>query len=432
MRISIAYGDDRIPVSVPDDAAVLRAFYPPPVSDSAKAVFTAISSPIGTPPLDEMISSRKPQKACVVVSDQTRPVPNDVILPVLLDVCETAGLSASRVTILVGTGMHRQLADEERRKLVGGRTYERVGSVVDHVATDDSSHRTVGITQSGVTASVDVRYLDADLKIVTGHIEPHFMAGFSGGRKGICPGIVDLATIKEFHGPRLLTNPRSVNGVLDGNPCHAEAASVAEMTGCDFLVNVVLDDEARLVSVVAGDIEEAFATGVAMVESHARVAVPAIPADIVITSGGGGAPLDDTFYQCVKGIVGAIPFVRPGGTMIAAGRCAEGVGSSEFVSLLSRFGANGDAFTRAVSDPDWTVVCDQWQVQMLHRATSKARVVFVSEGLSDVDPGIIPVDIVALSDPGSSLQDVFDRVLLKTESPRVAVVPTGPYVYGVA
>ena len=187
-----------------------------------------------------------------------------------------------------------------------------------------TSIRSSARTGRGIPAWIDSRYLNAELKIATGLIEPHLMAGYSGGRKLICPGIASIETVKRWHSPELLEHPRADCGILDGNPVHEENTRIARMAGCDFIVNVTIDSHRRVTSVVAGDMEQAFLTGVKFVEGIVRAPV-ARPVDIVVTSSA-GYPLDTTFYQSVKGLTGCLPIVKQGGTIIMAASLSEGVG----------------------------------------------------------------------------------------------------------
>ena len=200
---------------------------------------------------------------------------------------------------------------------------------------------------------IDQRYVDADLKIATGLIEPHLMAGFSGGRKLICPGIAALETVKVWHGPDFLEHPRADCGILEGNPVHEENTRIANMAGCDFIVNVTLDRDRRVTSVVAGDLEAAFHVGVEHARNAARSEVAA-PCDVVVTSAA-GYPLDTTFYQSIKGLTGVLPIVKQGGTIVLAASLSEGIGSPEFQSLFQRH-PNLDDFMECVSGE--RLLCD--------------------------------------------------------------------------
>jgi len=224
---------------------------------------------------------------------------------------------------------------------------------------------------------IDRRYVEADLKIAIGLIEPHLMAGFSGGRKLICPGIAALETVKVWHGPDILAHPNADCGILAGNPVHEENTWIGRRAGCDFIVNVVIDAQRRPLCFVAGDMEQAFEEGVAFVRKVATDVAPE-PVDIVVTCSA-GYPLDTTFYQSVKGMTGALPIVKQGGTIIVAASLSEGIGSPEFERLFDEH-PSLEAFAERIFAKDYFRM-DQWQLQELAKVRRKAKVKMVSDGL---------------------------------------------------
>ncbi|HEX3872253.1 MAG TPA: nickel-dependent lactate racemase, partial [Pirellulales bacterium] len=271
----------------------------------------------------------------------------------------------------------------------------------------------------GVPIWIDRRYVEADLKITTGLIEPHLMAGFSGGRKLICPGIAALETVRKWHSPAFLEHPNADCGILEGNPVHEENTWIARHTGCDFIANVVIDAERRPLKFVAGDMQAAFMEGVAFVRSVVRDTV-AEPVDVVVTSAA-GYPLDTTFYQAIKGLTGALPIVKQGGTIILAASLSEGVGSPEFQQLF-RENPTIDAFHTRILGRD-LVVMDQWQLEELAKVCRKAKVKIVSDGLS----GETLESLYVTSAP-SVEQAVSDSLAEYGSAARIAVIPKGPYV----
>ena len=331
LKVTLDYGRTGLPVELPAERVVgpLTIGDVTPLDDPEKAVAAAIETPIGTPPLREIARGRK--SACILVCDITRPVPNRTILGPMLKVLHEAGISREQILILVATGLHRPSTPAEKVEMLG----EEIASayrVEDHHGTRLEEHTLVGTTPRGIPAWIDSRYLSADLKIATGLIEPHLMAGYSGGRKLICPGIAAIETVKRWHGPELLEHPKADCGILDGNPVHEENTRIARMAGCDFIVNVTIDSQRRVTSVVAGDMEQAFLAGVRFIDGIVRAPV-ARPVDIVVTSSA-GYPLDTTFYQSVKGLTGCLPIVKQGGTIILAASLSEGIGSPEFQSIF--------------------------------------------------------------------------------------------------
>lgn len=418
LRVTLDYGRTGLDVELPADRVVgpLEIRQAHPLADPDAAVFRALASPIGSAPLLELARGKK--SACVLVCDITRPVPNETILRPTLRTLHEAGIAREDVLILVATGLHRPSTAAERVEMLGAAiaaTYR----VEDHHGTRLDEHTFLGTTPRGVPAWVDTRYLQADLKLATGLIEPHLMAGYSGGRKLICPGIAALETVKVWHGPAFLEHPKADCGFLDGNPVHEENSRIARMAGCDFIVNVTIDSERRITSVVAGDMEAAWLEGVRFMEKIVTVKV-AQPVDIVVTSAA-GYPLDTTFYQAVKGMTGCLPIVKRGGTIILAASLSEGVGSPEFESLFHE-NPSLDVFMERILGRDYFVM-DQWQVEELAKVRRRARVKVVSDGLSPerlascfVEPAVSVERAVAesLAEYGPDAQ--------------VAVVPKGPYV----
>src|ERR1035437_10360626 len=261
-QVHLLYGREGMTVRVPANAAVLRGADPPPLAKPGETLHDALRRPIGSASLAELVAKKKPKTVAITISDITRPVPNKVILPALLDVLNAQGIADKQVTIIVGTGMHRPSTAAEKVELVGQGILDRC-RIVDHRAEDRS---TVVKVSDNPLVSVNKIFVESDFRIVTGLIEPHFMAGYSGGRKGICPALVDLETVQRFHGHRVMGDMRSASGILEGNPCHAESLRVARLVGCDFLVNVAINGQRQVAGVYAGEMEAAHAVGAADVE----------------------------------------------------------------------------------------------------------------------------------------------------------------------
>src|SRR5438270_10564191 len=304
LRVTLDYGRTGLDVELPADRVVgpleIRAV--PPLDDPEGAVAAMLEAPIGSAPLREV--ARGKRDACILVCDITRPVPNATILRPTLRVLHEAGIAREDVLILVATGLHRPSTEAERVEMLGEEIAARY-RVEDHHGTRLEEHTLLGTTPRGVPAWIDSRYVRAGLKIATGLIEPHLMAGYSGGRKLICPGIAALETVKLWHGPMFLEHPKADCGILEGNPVHEENTLIARMAGCDFIVNVTLDSLRRVTSVVAGDMEAAFLEGVRFVEGVVKAPIDR-PVDVVVTSSA-GYPLDTTFYQAIEGLTGCLP-----------------------------------------------------------------------------------------------------------------------------
>jgi nickel-dependent lactate racemase len=418
VRVTLDYGRTGLAVELPADRVVgpLAMHDMPPLNDPEAAVRTALEQPIGTPALARIARDRK--DACILICDITRPVPNRTILGPMLEVLEYARIPPERTLILVATGLHRPSTDAEKQEMLGDAIMARY-PVQDHFGGRLSEHTFLGTTSRGIPAWIDSRYVRADLKIATGLIEPHLMAGYSGGRKLICPGVAALETVKLWHGPELLEHPKADSGILDGNPVHEQNTEIARKAGCDFIVNVTLDSQRRVTSVVAGDMEQAFLEGVRLVDRVCRAPV-AQPVDIVVTSSA-GYPLDTTFYQAIKGLTGCLPIVKEGGTIIMAASLSEGMGSAEF-QLLFRENPSLEVFMERIMGRDYFVL-DQWQLEELAKVRRKARVKIVSDGLSR--------DALAACfvEPAASIESaVTDSLADYGPAAQVAVIPKGPYV----
>lgn len=418
LRFRLDYGRTGLEVSLPADRVVgpLEIQAVAALDDPESVVAERLERPNGTLPLREIAKGKR--TACILICDITRPVPNPLILRPTLQVLREAGIERENVLILVATGLHRPSTIEERIEMLG-EEIALAYRVEDHRGTVLEEHAYLGETPRGVPVWIDRRYLSADLKIATGLIEPHLMAGYSGGRKLICPGIAALETVKRWHGPSFLEHPNADCGILDGNPVHEENTLIARMAGCDFIVNVTLDASRRVTSVVAGDMESAFLEGVRFMERIVAAPVRE-PVDIVVTSAA-GYPLDTTFYQAVKGMTGCLPIVKQGGTIILAAGLDEGIGSPEFQSLF-RENSSLEGFMERILGRDYFVL-DQWQLEELAKVRRKAKVKVVSDGLpaSVLSSCFVEAASDVESAVAASLEEYGDEA-------RIAVIPKGPYV----
>jgi len=418
MQVHLEYGRTGLDVDLPDRNVVGHLQYLPtePLADPDAEVRRILERPTGSLPLSDLARGRR--SACVVISDVTRPVPNQTLLPPILETLEAAGIPRREILILVATGMHRPNLGDELVEMVGP-TVARNYRVENHHGQSREEHTYLGESPHGVPAWIDSRYVASDLKITTGLIEPHFMAGFSGGRKLICPGLAALETVRVWHGPDFLEHPNARNGCLEGNPVHEENTAIGRMAGCDFIVNVVLDAKRRILRVVAGDMEAAFSEGVAFARTPVRATLPT-PVDIVVTTSA-GYPLDTTFYQSIKGMVGAMSIVKPGGTIILAASLSEGIGSPEFQRLFDE-NPTLDGFMERLLSKNYFVM-DQWQLEELAKVRRHAKVKVVSDGLSAETLRRLFVD------PAESVEAaVADAIAEHGPDATLAVIPKGPYV----
>lgn len=418
MKIKLDYGRTGLEVELPADRVVgpLAIRDAVPLADPTAAIANALASPIGTPPLAELARGKK--SACIVICDITRPVPNKLILPPMLKILEDNGIPRDQICILNATGLHRPNEGAEMEEMVGAEIMKNY-RIENHHGKVLEEHTYLGTTPNDVPAWIDSRYVSADLKITTGLIEPHLMAGYSGGRKVICPGIAALETVKIWHSPKFLEHPKADCGYVDGNPVHEENTRIAWMAGCDFIVNVCIDGGRRITWVGAGHMEKAWREGVKFVESIVRVPV-AEQIDVVVTSAA-GYPLDTTWYQTIKGLTGALPIVKQGGTIVIAASLSEGLGSPEFQQLINEH-TDLDVFMKKIMGKDYFVM-DQWQLEEFVKVIKRCKVKVVTTGLSAEKLKACHVE------PAESVEKAVAESLNEYgPKARVAVIPKGPYV----
>jgi nickel-dependent lactate racemase len=408
-------GKGTIDLSLPETVSVLEMRSLEPARDPVRAVHEAISRPIESPPLEDIALGKK--NACVVISDITRPVPNKIILPPLLEVLQRSGIKKQDITILIATGMHRPNRGQELESMVGSLIAGQY-KIVNHHCREPKDYRKIDEID-GAPIEINRHYLDADLKILTGLVEPHFYAGYSGGRKSILPGISSFETMKFMHSYKMIEHPRVTNCVLEGNPFHEYGIRVTELTGADFIVNVVINKERNMSGVFAGHYDHAHRTGCDIVYRHSVVEV-AEPADMVITSGG-GYPLDATFYQISKALICARNILKRGGTIVVACECREGMGSLEFCGIM-RSVCSPQEFFEEYCEPE-NFVIDQWCAQNVYQVLDYAGKVYIySPGLSYQD--VMNMGAVKIEDVRSTVARLLDG------HEKVVAVPDGPYVVG--
>ncbi|MGJ5815744.1 nickel-dependent lactate racemase [Paludibaculum fermentans] len=418
MRTDFAFGKTGLSVDLPEgpNYRVLETRWAQPSADETSMLEAALDRPFGCPPIREMAAGR--HSAAISVCDITRPAPNRRTLPPLLARLEAAGIPKSRTTILIATGLHRQATESEIVEILGPEIAASY-PVVNHNARELADHRELGVTKSGTPVFVDRRFVDAGLRITLGFIEQHLMAGFSGGRKLIAPGLAYQETIKNLHSPRFMRHPRAVEGSIEENPLHQELLEIAGMAGHDFVFDVVLSEGRKIAAAFAGEPRQAHAEGIAFVRASTTQWIPE-RVDAAITSAA-GYPLDLTFYQGVKGVTAASHIVKPGGIILLMAACDEGAGAHEFSRLMREF-PDPRAFLETISNTPVTI--DQWQLEKLAMVVASHRVWWYTPGLpAEYHPTVwgklFPSAAGALqalrAELGSGAQ--------------VAVLPEGPYVF---
>jgi nickel-dependent lactate racemase len=377
MKVKVAYGREGLWVDLPaDKVTVVEPTYVPGLPDEQRALRESLRNPIGTPPVAELVNPD--DTVAIVFSDLTRPQPRRRMLPALLD--ELAAVPPDRIVLINALGSHRPNTDAELVEMLGR---EIVGKfrIVQHNAFDRESNDYVGCTTAGHDMWIDSAYIRADVKILTGFIEPHFFAGFSAGPKAVLTGIADQASILANHSADMVAHPRATWGTTEGNPIWEEMREVALWTEPAFLYNVTLNRDKQITGVFAGDLEQAHRAGTRFVAATAMVPVAA-PFDIVITSNS-GYPLDLNLYQAIKGVSAAAQIVKPGGAIIVAAECWSGVADHVYYSQMLQSAPSPQALLAQIHASD-EVIQDQWQVQVQAQVQSRADV-YVKSSLKAAD-----------------------------------------------
>ena len=338
--------------------------------DGRDVVQEALRNPIGSPPLRELAAGKK--TCTVILSDHTRPVPSRDILPPMLAELRAANPEIE-ITLLVATGFHRGTTREELRAKLGD---ELMGErIVVHDAFDPDRNVRIGTLPSGAPLILDRAAVETELLVSEGFIEPHFFAGFSGGRKSVLPGVCDKATVLGNHCGAFIADPHARTGVLEGNPIHRDMLAAADLARLAFIVNVVIDEEKRTVAAFAGDHRAAHAAGVEFLRPWCEV--KAVPGDVVVTSNG-GAPLDQNVYQCVKSLTAAEATAKPGAVLIVCAELRDGTGGEGFYRSLRDCESPKALFDACAATPQGETIPDQWESQILARVLMDHRVIFVT------------------------------------------------------
>jgi lactate racemase len=421
VTIELLYGRGTLGVSPPAGCVptVIAKRAMPVLGEPPAAVERALAEPVGTPALREL--ARGKRSACILVCDITRPVPNGLFLAPLIRALLEAGVPRAGITVLVATGLHRPNEGPELAELIGDPWVLDAVTVANHDARADEDHVLLGRTPGrGTVVRLDRRLVEAELRIATGLVEPHFMAGWSGGRKVIAPGVAHAETITTFHNAAFMAHPRAANCVLDGNPLHEEQLAIVSMLGGALALNTVIDDRRSLAFVNFGEVVASHLEAVSFARRYARVPVGRRFRTVVTSAA--GYPLDKTYYQTVKGMVGPLDILEPGGDLIVASACSEGLGSKHYVDAQRRLVALGpDGFQASIAGKAHADV-DEWQTQMQLRPMRVGRVRLYTDGLEEPEAALTGVERV------KDLTGAIADSIARHRDPRVAFVPEGPYV----
>jgi len=412
MKVDLAYGRGLLPVHLPDDCTTVIEPTPSPgLPDERSAVLEALDHPIGAAPLKNWI---KPEsRVCVVFTDITRATPNDRLIPWLLEYLQ--GVQPSQITLLNGLGTHRANTPAELVELL---TPEVVKSyrVLNHEPENPAVLVQFGTTSDGVPALLNRHLVEADVRIITGFIEPHFFAGLSGGPKGIMPGVAGLQTVMSNHRAAHIADPSATFGLTEGNPIWEEMRDIALRPGPSFLLNVALNDRRQITAVFAGDLLAAHRVGCEFVKKSAMQAVPA-PFDLVITTNS-GYPLDLNLYQGVKGMSAGARILKPGGTLILACECREGVPPGSSFDRMLRSARGPEEILASLSDPE-KAHPEQWQAQIQALIQRKAQILLHSSISDDL------VRAVHLT-PCPDIDAAVRQLVRASNGVRIGVLPQGP------
>ncbi len=371
MQIKLPYGNTELLLDAPERAQVhysridqLKS------SDSGESIVrAAMAAPIDSPALKELAVGKK--TCTLIISDHTRPVPSRDILPPMLEELR-AGNPEIDITLLVATGFHRLTTEAELRRKLGDEIFGREKIVIHDCQQNNVP---VGTLPSGAPLVLDRVAVEADLLVAEGFIEPHFFAGFSGGRKSVLPGVCDRTTVLGNHCSRFIDSPNARTGKLDGNPIHEDMLAAAKMVGLAYVVNVIIDEEKKTVAAFAGNFETAHRKGCDFLKQFCVVEPE--PADVAITTNG-GAPLDQNIYQCVKSLTAAEASVREGGVIILCVECADGTGGDDFYRTLRDCESAESLYASIMATPQQETIPDQWESQILARVLKSHPVIMVT------------------------------------------------------
>ena len=420
MKVKIDYGTDGLEIEIPTTLKtdIVRPEAVPPLSDPFNAILESLDNPDVSEPFKDLLATSKPESIVIVISDSTRPVPSRPIVEALLRQLNEAGIKDQNIKLLIATGLHRRTNFSELKRMLGKEILHRV-DVLNHDATNLENLEYLGETSYGSPIYINKDYLNADFKIITGYVEPHFFAGFSGGRKAISPGIVGEETILGNHSAKNIAHPEARFGVVKGNPIYEDALETAKHKKIrpDFMINVCINAQHKITRVVSGGLG---AHGL-LVDYQKQIAMQPIshPYDIVICNNG-GAPLDLNLYQAVKSMVIGELAVKQGGTIISVNELRDGVGQPHFEEFINRSEEPSVLYTQ-ITDGKISMA-DQWQVQCLTRVLMKAEVYVVST-MEENDLGKIGLKYA------STVEDALSKAMEKHgKDASLLVLPNGPQI----
>jgi nickel-dependent lactate racemase len=413
MKINLAYGRGQLPVDLPEErTSIIEPSQTRGLPNERSAVLDALDRPISERPLKERIKAR--DRVCIVFTDITRATPNRRLIPWLLEYL--ADVPPEQVTLLKGLGTHRPNTRAELEELLTAEVVQNY-RVLNHEPENPQALVSVGTTREGRPALLNRHLVEAEVRIITGFIEPHFFAGFSGGPKGIMPGVAGMQTVVDNHGARNIADPSSTFAITEGNPIWEEMRDIALRAGPSFLLNVALNHQRQITGVFAGDLLEAHRVGCAFVKQSAMQAVEK-PFDIVITTNS-GYPLDRNLYQGVKGMSAGARILKPGGTLILACECCDGVPAGSSFDQLLRTAASPEEILTLLSTPGF-IRPEQWQAQIQALIQRQNEIHLYSSLPEDQ---VRAAHLTPCKDIGAAVNQL---VATHSNGLRIGVLPQGP------
>jgi nickel-dependent lactate racemase len=413
MKVQLAYGTGFVEVDLPDaQTTVINPAEQEGLADERRSLLTALDSPVGVSSLRDRI--REASRICIVFTDNTRPTPNEKIIPWILEYLAICGVRREQVILLNASGTHRPNSREQLRAMLTPAVVENY-RVFDHEPENPDALVHVGATSTGDPALINRHLVEADVRIITGFIEPHFFAGFSGGPKGIMPGVAGLKTVLSNHGRANIADPNAAFGITEGNPIWEEMRDIALRVGPSFLVNVTLNEKRAITGVFAGGLVAAHKVGIEFVKKSAMQPV-AEPFDMVITTNS-GYPLDQNLYQSVKGMSAAARIVRQGGDIIMAAECRMGLpDGSPYDQLLRRAKDPEDILALIAGD----TFPEQWQAQIQALIQRKAAIYIYS---SLPEAAVRAAHLLPCAEIEATVKKLCEK---SGGATRIAVLPQGP------
>ncbi len=414
MRVKLAYGKEGLEVDLPDEGvSVIKPHYIPGLADEQAAIRESLRSPIGSPPLSELVKPH--HTVAITFPDVTRPCPTNRMLPAILE--ELSAVPREQVVLVSGTGMHRPNTEEELRRIVGDSVYESY-RVINHNAFDKGTLAYAGKTKRGAELWFNAEFLKADIKIMVGFIEPHMFAGFSGGAKAILPGIASEETVLRNHDAEMIGDPRSIFGVTKGNPIFTEMREAALMANPTFLCNVTLNRDKQITGTYFGSLLAAHDAGIDFARRTAMRPVPK-PFDIVVTTNS-GYPLDLNLYQAIKGASAANLIVKQGGAIISAAECRDGIPEHGNYRKILHTRSNMEELMKMICEPGF-LLFDQWEVQIQAAIQRRAEFYLYS---TIPDREVEMAHVQPVHDIGAKVRELKARF---GPQATIAVLPQGPF-----